>query len=48
MESELGRLILLFGGVIVMIVAIGMLVPLATDSDDEPRVEDDRPRRVFP
>jgi hypothetical protein len=47
-ESELGRLILQIGGVIVMIVAIGLLVPLATDADDHPPVEDDRPDRVFP
>ena len=48
MESELGRLILQIGGVIVMIVAIGLLVQLATDTDDHPPVEDDRPDRVFP
>ena len=48
MESDLGRLILQIGGVIVMIVAIGLLVPLATDVDDHPPVEDDRPDRVFP
>jgi hypothetical protein len=47
-ESELGRLILQVGGVIVMTVAIGLLVPLANDGDDQPRVEDDRPDRVFP
>jgi hypothetical protein len=47
-ESELGRLILQVGGVIVMTVAIGLLVPFATDGDDERRVEDDRPDRVFP
>ena len=48
MEGELGRLILQVGGVIVMTVAIGLLVPFVTDGDDERRVEDDRPDRVFP
>ena len=48
MESELTRLILQIGGVIVTTVAIGLLVPFATDADDEPRTEDDRPDRVFP
>jgi hypothetical protein len=48
LESELTRLILQVGGVIVMTVAIGLLVPFATDADDEPRTEDDRPDRVFP
>jgi hypothetical protein len=33
--------------VTVMTVAIGLLVPFATDGDDQPRVEDD-PDRVFP
>ena len=36
------------GGVIVMTVAIGLLVPFATDGDDERPVADDRPDRVFP
>ena len=48
LERELARLILQVGGVIVMTVAIGLLVPFATDADDEPRAEDDRPDRVFP
>lgn len=48
MESELARLILQVGGVIVMTVAIGLLVPFATDADEAPRVKDDRPDRVFP
>jgi hypothetical protein len=47
-DSELGRLVLQVGGVIVMTIAIGLLVPFATDSDDRPAVEDDRPDRVFP
>jgi hypothetical protein len=47
-ESDLARLGLQIGGVIVMTVAIGLLVPFATDADDEPRPKDDRPDRVFP
>lgn len=35
-------------GVIVMTVAIGLLLPFATDLDDEPPVKDDRPDRIFP
>jgi hypothetical protein len=46
-ETELGRLILQVGGILVMTVAIGLLVPFASDSD-EPGVEDDRPDRTFP
>ena len=48
LESELGRLILQVGGVIVMTVAIGLLVPFAMDPDAERRVKDDRSDRVFP
>ena len=47
METEFGRLILQIVGVVVMTVAIGLLVPFATDVD-EPRTDDDRPDRVFP
>ena len=35
-------------GVIVMTIAIGLLIPLASAVDDKPRVKDDRPDRVFP
>ena len=48
MESELGRLILQIGGVVAMTVAIGLLVPFATDPDDERPAKDDRPDRIFP
>jgi hypothetical protein len=48
MENELGRLGLQILGVIVTTVAIGLLVPFATDLDDEPTPRDDRPDRVFP
>ena len=48
LESELFRLMLQIIGVIVMTIAIGLLLPLATDVDEKPRVKDDRPDRVFP
>jgi hypothetical protein len=44
LESELGRLILQVVGVIVMTIAIGMLLPFASDLDDDPPVEEDDPR----
>jgi hypothetical protein len=47
-DTELGRLILQVAGVVIMTIAIGLLVPFATDSDDPRAVEDDRPDRVFP
>lgn len=48
LESQLFRLMLQVIGVIVMTIAIGLLLPLATDVDEKPRVKDDRPDRVFP
>jgi hypothetical protein len=48
LDSDLGRLFLQISGVIVTAVAIGLLVPFATDVDDKPAVKDDRPDRVFP
>jgi hypothetical protein len=47
LESELARLLLQVGGVVVVTVAIGLLVSFARDAD-EPRVKDDRPDRIFP
>jgi hypothetical protein len=48
LDSELGRLILQVGGIILVTVAMGLLVALTRDAEDEPPVEDDRPDRVFP
>jgi hypothetical protein len=47
-NGELFGLMLQIIGVIVMTIAIGLLLPLATDLDDKPRAPDDRPDRVFP
>jgi hypothetical protein len=47
LNSELARLLLQVGGVVVVTVAIGLLVSFTTDAD-EPRVKDDRPDRIFP
>ena len=46
MDSELARLMLQLGGVVVTTVAIGLLVPFATDPDDEPPAGGARPDRV--
>lgn len=48
MNGELFGLMLQIIGVIVMTIAIGLLLPLATDLDDKPRAPDDRPDASFP
>ena len=46
MDSELARLMLQLGGVVVTTVAIGLLVPFATDPEDEAPTRGGRPDRV--
>lgn len=47
-ESDLVRLLLQIGGLVVTTLGIWLLVSLTSDPDENSSVEDDRPDRVFP
>jgi hypothetical protein len=47
LESDLVRLVLQIGGIVVTTIAIWLLVPFTADPDEDSTVKDDRPDRVF-